>query len=484
MNLADSRLRQLDDPRLSNDGRALLRCEVAADFIHTGQYEPAREALGGLWRGVGERPNLEGLDQRTAAEVLLQCGSLTGWLGASKPLGGAQDKAKDLISEALRIFEAHGLQARAAQAEYELGLCYWRSGAFDEAHVILRQALDRLGDGEIGQRAKILIRSSAVEISAGRYHDALRILKDAETVFQIAPDAVKGRWHAQMAVALRRLGTAEGRADYLDRAIIEYTAAIYHFGEAKHERYSANNENNLAFLLYKLGRYQQAYQHLDRAQRVFIRLKDAGSLAQVKETRARILLAEKRYETAAKEIARAVAELERSEESALLADALTVQATVEARRGEHARSLATFRRAVKVAEDAGAQESAGLASLSLIEEHGGTARLSEAEVCETYCRADEQLGRTQDAEAISRLRVCARVAARRVAEVWIVADFSLTETARRYEARFIKRALDDAGGSLTRAARRLGIHYQTLAYLLETRHRDLQPARKPEGIAP
>lgn len=166
--------------------------------------------------------------------------------------------------------------------------------------------MERLDDGEVEQKAKILIRSSAVEISAGRYHDALQILKDAETVYQFAPDALKGRWHAQTAVALRRLGTAEGRADYLDRAIIEYTAAIYHFDEAKHERYSANNENNLAFLLYKLGRYQQAYQHLDRAQRVFIKLKDAGSLAQVKETRARILLAEKRYETAAREIARAV----------------------------------------------------------------------------------------------------------------------------------------------------------------------------------
>src|SRR2546421_5652507 len=162
MSLTDSLLRQLDDPKLTADERALIRCRVAADLIHTGQYERARESLGELWQGAGARPNLEGLEEATAAEVLLQCGSLTGCLGASKPIAGAQDKAKDLISEALRIFEAHGLQARAAEAEYELGVCYWRSGALDEARVVLRDAVSRLGDGNVEQKAKLLIRSTVV----------------------------------------------------------------------------------------------------------------------------------------------------------------------------------------------------------------------------------------------------------------------------------------------------------------------------------
>jgi hypothetical protein len=48
---------------------------------------------------------------------------------------------------------------------------------------------------------------------------------------------------------LRRLGTAEGQADYFDRAIIEYTAAIYHYEQARHERYCGINLNNIAFLL-------------------------------------------------------------------------------------------------------------------------------------------------------------------------------------------------------------------------------------------
>lgn len=62
--------------------------------------------------------------------------------------------------------------------------------------------------------------------------------------------------------------------------------------------YVGRIENNLAFLLYKLGRYPDAHEHLDRAQMAFTRLREAGSLAQVDETRARVLVAERRHRDA------------------------------------------------------------------------------------------------------------------------------------------------------------------------------------------
>jgi hypothetical protein len=71
MTLADERLKELDNPSLTTDERTSIRCRVAADLIHAGRYEAAREALGDLWRGAGERPNIEGLGKRAAAEVLL-----------------------------------------------------------------------------------------------------------------------------------------------------------------------------------------------------------------------------------------------------------------------------------------------------------------------------------------------------------------------------------------------------------------------------
>ena len=101
MTLAETLLRQLNDPALSRDERARLRCRVAEDFEHRGQYEAAHDALGELWRGVGQRPALEGLGELIAAEALLRAGTLSGWFGRVRQLDGAQKAAKDLISESI-----------------------------------------------------------------------------------------------------------------------------------------------------------------------------------------------------------------------------------------------------------------------------------------------------------------------------------------------------------------------------------------------
>jgi hypothetical protein len=89
MSLADTRLKQLDDPSLTAGERILLRCRLAADFIHAGQYEIARGALGELWRGIGERPDLKGVRPLAVPEVLLQCGVLSSWLGHMQHVPGA-----------------------------------------------------------------------------------------------------------------------------------------------------------------------------------------------------------------------------------------------------------------------------------------------------------------------------------------------------------------------------------------------------------
>ena len=332
MTLADERLKELDNPSLTEKERVLLRCQVAADLIHSGQYEAAREALGDLWQGIGERPNVAGLDEWATAEVLLQVGALSGWLGVSRQVTGAQEAAKDLISESAALFEKIGETDRASAARSDLAVCYWRAGAFDEARVLLTEAYSRASDDEL--KAKIILRLTIVETCAGRYTDALRLLTDSATHFErSANEALRGRFHNELAIVLRRVGTAEHRKDYFDRAIIEYTAAIYHYEQAGHERYKATNQNNLAFLLHKLERYREAHEHLDRAGATLFRLKDAGLLAQVDETRARIFIAEKKYREADRVIARAIETLEKGGESALLAEALTTQGMVRARLG-------------------------------------------------------------------------------------------------------------------------------------------------------
>ena len=479
MKQTDVRLRQLDDPTLTPDSRALLRCRVAAELIHTGQYEAAREALGSLWQGTGERPDVQGLSTLTTAEVLLQCGVLSGWLGSVHQTSGSQEKAKDLLSEALRLVKSEGQHSKASEVQYELGQCYFRLGGYDEERVILEEAFSTLEENDAELKAKILIRRASIEIWTGRYHDAWKVLDEAEPFFESCNDALKGRWHGQKALVLTQLATAEGRPDYADRAIMEYTAAIFHYEQARHERYCATNLNNLAFLLYKMVRYEQAHEHLDRAILLLLKLNDDGLLAQVNETRARLLVAEHRYAEADRVIAGVVGTFERGGEYALLADALVIQGVVLARLRDYDRSLPILRHAINLAEDSGSLNNAGLAALTLIEEHGAT-RLSDYELYSMYRRADELLVETQDLEDIRRLRRGARLVMKRTSDVKLSdKGFTLQNAVREYEARFIAEALELDAGSVTHAARRLGLSHQSLAFLLQTRHKTLESKRTP-----
>ncbi|HYY42620.1 MAG TPA: helix-turn-helix domain-containing protein, partial [Pyrinomonadaceae bacterium] len=63
------------------------------------------------------------------------------------------------------------------------------------------------------------------------------------------------------------------------------------------------------------------------------------------------------------------------------------------------------------------------------------------------------------------------------AEPW--AGCSLEEELRAHEGRLLRLALDSAEGSVTRAARLLGITHQGLAYILNGRQKGLHTERKP-----
>lgn len=407
MKLAIELRSRLENPALDTNERARLSCDLAREFEEAGDYQSARDSLGELWRGVGVRPVVEGLDARTRAEVLLRAGVLTGWIGSANQLEGAQESAKDLISESQTIFQTLGEAAKVAEAQNELGFCYWREGAFDEARVVLREVLENLKGNGGEQRAVALLRLAGVENSATRFNDSLRLLNEAEPLFAASANhALKGKFHNELATNLRDLAAAENREEYLDRALVEYTAASFHFAEAGHTRYCAAVENNLGGLFLNNARYAEAHRHLDRARKLFVALKDHVRTAQVDETRARALLAEGRAREAERAINTALDTLERGDEDALLAEALTTRATVLARMGKGAEARATFARAVTVAEQAGDVEGAGLASLALLEESGE--HLNQDEMCEIYERADRWLARSQHPRILARLRECAR----------------------------------------------------------------------------
>jgi len=435
MILRTSLLRELVNPNLSSGGRAELCCELAREFEDRGDYEEARELLSGYWPRIGERPDLTGLERTTAAEVLLRAGVLTGIIGSSSQISDAQETAKNLISESLAIFESQRYRKKIAEAQTELALCYWRTGDYNNASDLLKLALAQLtADSEL--KAKAIIRWAVVEIDAGRLTEALRFLTDNATLVEnINSYMLKGCYHQTLGDALKDLWESKTPGDYLDRALVEYAAASYYFEQAEHKRYRSNVENNLGMIYFNINHCTEAHEHLDRARRIFSSLKDKGAVAQVDETRARVFLKEGRNADAEKVARSSVQILEKSDMQLPLAEALTAHGTALARLENYRTALSTFRRAVDVSQQVGSLHRAGQAALTAFQEMGERLAINE--------RGSLFAGR------------------------------NLTEEIHSLEHDLIKHALEITEGSITRAARTLGISYQELSYMLDTRHADL-----------
>jgi tetratricopeptide (TPR) repeat protein len=475
---------------LSVIDNALPLCELAKGLEEAGEFERAAETLRPFWKGLPHRPDTEDLNDEAKAELLLRTGTLTGWLGSARQVPGAQEIAKDLISESAAIYETLGMAEKVAEARVDLSTCYWREGAYDEARVTLRLVLDKLGDGPSDQRLRALSNSAMIERAATRDRDALRIYIEAAPLFEVSRShALKGKFHNSYAVLLRSLGASENREDYVDRALLEYAAASYHFEQAGHLRFQARVENNVGFLFATLGKFREAQEHLARARSLHLSVGDHGGAAGAEDTRAQAFLLEGKYDQAEKAARSAVRTLKRGGEQALLAEALTTQGKALARLKQSPIAKATLDHAIEIAQTAGNPDRAGIAAVTAIEELNS---YLPSNVMEDYYRtAESLLCNSQNRGLMVRLGECARRVLAATdnqvttdstmpgVPVSMPPGFSLDAEVLRYEGNLIRKALEESGGSVTRAARLLGVTHQGLAFILNGRHSDLLSIRTP-----
>jgi tetratricopeptide (TPR) repeat protein len=441
MSLLASLLRELQNPNLSVSDRVERCCEVARRLENRGEYEEARKVLSDYWPRIGEAPKLAGLEETTAGELLLRAGVITGLLGGYRQIPDAQETAKDLITQSHSIFESRQVTGKIAEARTELALCYWRTDQLNEARDCLKEALRLLTiDNEL--RAKALLRVAVVEHAAARDDKAFRILTKYRPLFlKLNNHTLRGTYHIMLADRLVNLAESRPHSDYIDRALIAYAAASYHFERAEHRPYIANVETNLGYLYFKINRFDEAKEHLDRARRMHVRVNDKRRAAHVDETRARILLALGRISEAERVIHSAVNVQERDGNSFYLTEALITYGRVLARSKSYAASLGTFRRAIELSDDAGLANRAAEAIVAAYRELGDHLVISE--------RGQLLSGRGVGQDKLE------------------------------LEREVIKFALEQTKGKVTPAARLAGMSHQAFTYALRTRHKDLLDKRKP-----
>jgi len=390
---------------LGRNEQAQLCCNLAKQMEKLGEYESAAEAMAEFWPDRNKTPIIQDLDIETSGRVLLRVGNLIGFLCGPNLAENNQERSKDLITQSMEFFERAGASEHASEARGDLALCYWREGAFDEARIHLTEALHQLGDSESDLKAVLLVRMGIIEERTRRLQNALGYYAQAEPLVANSQDHVlKGAFHAEVALVFRRLAAPENGEDYMDRALIEYAAARFHYEQAGNERHQARIESNLGYLYHTIRRNKDALRHLDSARGLFSKLGDTALVANVDDSRARVFIAEGMYAEAERIVLDAVAEFEKSDAMASLGEALTTHGVCLARMGKYSMAQTVLGRAMEVSLNAGDLEGSGRAAITMLEELASS--VPHRDQAELFRRAAELLGLSNEPTVLKRLINC------------------------------------------------------------------------------
>ncbi len=473
-------LKALKEPKNTVAPGVIKMCDLARRLEDSGEYAEAAEALGNWWQDIGVRPDVDNLSDEEKAAILSRVGTLSGWLGSMKQVSGAQEKAKDLISEGANLFERIQDHDNWADARSDLAICYWREGAFDEARVVLQ---DVVGGGLVVSpelKGKILLRLVTVETSTKHFETASSLLNQVDSLIKDKGNPLLlGKFYFYRAFTLHCQGEDQNKRELLLSSADDYRRAGLYYKKANHGLFAANVENNLGNVYRLLNDYKNAHSHLNKAIYLYIKLKDQSNAALVYENKAQALLAENKLEEAETAVRTSVAMMRTGDEKSILAESLTTLGIVLSRGGKVKEAELSFVEAKETALEVGDNESAGNAVLTYIEELKSI--LTPLEFSSLYLEADELL---QDSPKISTINRLKKIARKQVeigrSEVELEIsweNFNLPEAVRTHEGKIIMKALNETSGRVTKAAQLLGLSHQNLSLILHQRHKELQQFR-------
>jgi len=352
---------------LSVNEEIQVYCAISREQIDAGNYDAASKILRPWWQ-FGSWPKLEGLNQKSSADLLFTAGELAGFVASTQQIPRGQRHGEELLIGSITLFEYLGLRRRTAEGRIELALCYYRQGLFDIGRSILAYVLADLSEDDWELRSLALIRLASLERHAGRLREALDRLNEATELVKLSGPWATGRRNLELASTYKDLAIAEGESTYFNNAKEFYYKALHEFEAVGNHRYVGIVENNIGFLLLNLNAYQESECHLLRSSRLFEAFSDAVRGAQVKETLARLYVATEQYVAAQNAIKEAVQILENTDGEALLAEALTTNGLVESRLGNYVTAKNILLAACSIAERCGDYEGAGRALLIQLEE--------------------------------------------------------------------------------------------------------------------
>jgi len=275
-----------------------------------------RKILQTVWN-VEELPNFNNYDEVIKAELLRLCGVYFTFYGFAGNFKDYQIKGKDLLTNAIEIFEANKVSDKAAEAKINLAFCYWNLGEISECETIL--------DIVEVEFDKNLLHPVYLQVCINRllicfwkqdFESGMKIIEEINEPMQFCTDVrLQAMFHNQAGIFYRA-------SKQYDKAVFHLNEAIRFAKKANNRFFLAINLNNLAYLYKEMNDFRKAFDCICKSIDEAKRINYQGFLPHALDTKALIYLDWNKSEKALDTINQSIEFFKEGEDCRGLTDAL------------------------------------------------------------------------------------------------------------------------------------------------------------------
>ena len=310
----------------------------------SGQFDQALQELRGVWDDTTEQPDVRDLDTRTTAETYLRCGALIGFLGHIRQIPTAQERSKNLLTQARGIFLEIYEPEKIAECENYLALAYWRTGESNEAMSWVEEALSYELPQKCDARLYSYVIRDLILLSQRKFVEVCSSFVTRKHLFRDEADTfLAGSLYNNFGLATKNLGDTGAALSALERARDLFAAS-------GNKLQMALAENNLSQLYKTEKRFERAHAAVDRSTELYREIKDRTREGFTFDTKALIYFDEGRFEDALKTANKAIELLGRSENYAYLSETIATKARIQLYSDDFSTATLTLLEAVELAK--------------------------------------------------------------------------------------------------------------------------------------
>jgi tetratricopeptide (TPR) repeat protein len=276
MKIKSSTLTSTDVAQLIEDARDAELCRNLVLF---------RQILSTFWEDIESEPDINILGIPIRAELLRLCGVFLSHFGRARGFANYQLRAKNMLTQAIELFEAYKLNENAAETKVALANCYWFSGEICEYDDLIK-AVEEEFAAQPTNTVSIQIKLNRLLVANWREDK-----KESKLLISDIAGTISTSHDVRLQTQFQNLaGVAYWTLGELDKSITHASEAVRIARKNKNHIFLAMSLNNLAFFYRVTGRFDRALTTSREAIAITEASGDKGWTAHFLDTKALIYL--------------------------------------------------------------------------------------------------------------------------------------------------------------------------------------------------